>query len=194
MRTNVWHRLHGFTRIFVLGVLVLVVVLFFTRLILPSQVDDVNPLMGCSFAPNGHDPAGPDVLELADVYFVVPKFDGVAIEREWCERMKKRASSAGSGLGVGDWEDRLAMHGVYHTYREFEVARDEAYFDEGVGIFRECFGFEPERFKAGNLAWTGENDWIKDEVEVDLFWNQVFHKVYHCGDSGVFPNWFVGVY
>jgi len=145
--------------------------LWFTRLILPSQVDDVNPLMGCS----------DEVLDLGDVYFVVPKFEGVEISGDWCE-------------GILGREKDLAMHGVYHTYEEFGVYRDEVYFEEGVRIFEECFGFSPERFKPPQLEWTSENDWIKDRTEVDLFWNQLFHKVYHCGDTGVFPNWVVRVY
>lgn len=152
-------------------VVALVLALFFIRLVLPSQVDDVSPLMNCS----------DEVLDLADVYFVVPKFGGVEIEGEWCEEILDR-------------DKELAMHSVYHTYEEFNVVRGENYFDEGVGIFEECFGFRPERFKPGQLRIVSENDWIADEVEVDLFWNQFFHKVYHCNDSGVFPNWFIRLF
>jgi len=149
----------------------LVVLLFFIRLVLPSQVDDVNPLMGCS----------DEILDLADVYFVVPKFEGVAIGGKWCDYISGK-------------NKKLAMHGVYHTYREFEAYRNEVYFEEGVEIFEECFGFKPERFKPGQLEFSRDNDWIRDEVEIDLIWNQIFHKVYHCGDSGVFPNWFIRVF
>ena len=149
----------------------LVILLFFLRLVLPSQVDDVNPFMGCS----------EEVLDLGDVYFVVPKFEGVEISDEWCEEILKR-------------DKQLAMHGIYHSYEEFGVYRDEEYFEEGVDIFEECFGFTPKRFKPGHLKWTSKNDWIRDEVEVDLLWNQIFHKVYHCGDSGFFTNWIVRVF
>lgn len=145
--------------------------LFFVRFVLPSQVDDVNPLMNCS----------DEVLDLADVYFVVPKFEGVEIEREWCDQILSR-------------DKEIAMHSVYHTYEEFGVVRGESYFDEGARIFEECFGFEPERFKPANLKWCGENNWVEKNVEVDLFWNQFFHKVYHCNDSGVFPNWFIRMF
>ena len=154
--------------ILVLIVTVLVVGLFLIRLVLPSQVDDVNPLMGCSDA----------ILDSADVYFVVPKFEGVEISGEWCDYILGKNKS-------------LALHGVYHSYKEFGVYRDEVYFGEGVEIFEKCFGLRPERFKPGQLEWASENDWIREEMEIDLFWNQVFHKVYHCGDSGVFPNWLI---
>ncbi|MBT6690224.1 hypothetical protein HN903_03555 [archaeon] len=173
-----------FWRYVLMGVAILVLGLWFVRLVLPSQVDDVSPLMGCS----------EDVLDLADVYFVVPKFDGVEIGGVWCDKMKNLASSSGWGLGVGGWENRLAMHGVYHNFGEFGTYRDRAYFREGVEVFEECFGFAPARFKPGQLEWIRYNDWIQDEVEVDLIWNQIFHKVYHCGDSGVFPNWLIRVF
>jgi len=165
----------------------LIFALFFVRLILPSQVDDVNPLMNCS----------EEVLDLADVYFVVPKFSGVEIEGKWCEEIKKRVSSSGWRLGIGDLRSgkkELALHGVYHSYNEFGVFRDEEYFEEGVRVFQDCFGFVPKRFKPGQLVFCEENSWIRERMDVELFWNQLFHKVYHCGDSGRFPNWFIRIF
>jgi len=158
-------------RLALVAFVVLLIGLWFVRFVLPSQVDDVNPLMNCS----------EEVLDLADVYFVVPKFGGVAISGEWCESILSR-------------NKELAMHGVTHSFEEFGVVRNEEYFDEGVDIFWTCFGFEPEKFKPGQLKWNAKNDWIKGEVEVELFWNQVLHKVYHCGDSGRFPNWLIRVF
>ena len=161
-------------RVVLLAIVALILVLFFIRLILPSQVDDVNPFMNCS----------DEALDRGDVYFVVPKFVGVPIDGVggWCDEI----------LEIGGKE--LAMHGVYHTFEEFGVYRDEAYFSDGVEILERGFGSSPDRFKPGQLKWNSENDWIRGEMEVDLFWNQVFHKVYHCGDTGLFPNWFVRVF
>ncbi len=158
-------------RIFALIIFVLIVGVWFIRLVLPSQIDDVSPGISCD----------EELLEWADVYFVIPKFEGVEIEGEWCNKMKMR-------------DKELVMHGVYHTYEEFGIVRDEVYFDEGVDIFRTCFGQKVERFKPGQLAWDSGNDWIKDGVDVELFWNQFFHKVYHCEDTGMFPNWIVRIF
>jgi hypothetical protein len=149
----------------------LIVGLFFIRLISSSQVDDVNPLMNCS----------EEILDLADVYFIVPKFEGVNISGEWCNKILAK-------------DKELAIHGVYHTYKEFGIFRDEEYVGVGIEIFRDCFGFVPEKFKPGHLRWSGENDWIKDSMDVELLWNQVFHKVYHCGDAGLFPNWIIRIF
>lgn len=145
--------------------------LWLVRAVLPSEIDDVSSGIECNER----------WMDLADVYWVIPKFENVSIDEEWCEEILSR-------------DKRLAMHGFYHTYEEFGVFRDVDYFDEGEEIFTECFGFKPTRFKPPQLAWSSENDWIKENVEVDLFWNQVFHKVYHCGDTGVFPNWLIRLF
>ena len=147
------------------------VCLGFVRLILHSQLDDVSPGISCEGK----------LLDWADVYFVIPKFEGVEIEKEWCEKILERKKDIG-------------LHGVYHTYEEFGIYRGKEYFGEGVEIFERCFGFTPERFKPGQLEFTKKNNWIKRKMEVDLFWNQVFHKVYHCEDTGVFPNWLTRIF
>ena len=149
----------------------LVVCLFFVRLILPIQIDDVSPGIFCE----------EELLDLVDVYYVIPKFGNVSIDKDWCEDI----------LGRGK---EVRMHGVYHSFEEFGVVRDEEYLWEGIEIFEECFGFEPERFKPPQIAWTKENDWMKEEIGIDLGWNEIFHKVYHCGDTGVIPNWVVRVF
>ena len=154
-----------------IGIGVLVFGLFFIRLVSPSQIDDVSPGISCE----------EDLLELADVYYVIPKFDGVAIDKAWCEEILAR-------------DKELAMHGVTHEYKEFGEVRGSEYFNEGVQIFEDCFGFAPDRFKPGNLKWNSGNDWIKDDMEVDILWNQLFHKVYHCEDTGVFPNWMIRIF
>ncbi len=154
-----------------LGIGILILALFLVRLVLPSQIDDVSPRISCD----------EDLLELVDVYYVIPKFDGIAIDAEWCDEILARNKD-------------IAMHGVTHEYKEFGAVRSVEYFAEGVDIFEGCFGFAPERFKPGNLEWSDENDWIRDEIEVDILWNQIFHKVYHCSDTGRFPNWLIRVF
>ncbi|MFH0808197.1 MAG: hypothetical protein V1888_01105 [archaeon] len=173
MKEDNCSRISRITRVFSLVVLGLVLFLFFVRLILPSQVDDVSPFMNCS----------DEVLGLGDVYFVVPKFGGIDVSEDlaWCNY-------------ILDKDKELAMHGVSHEFGEFGIVRDKVYFGEGVEIFERCFGFAPVRFKPGQLKWNVKNDWIRDEVDVDFFWNQVFHKVYHCGDTGMFPNWVVKIF
>ena len=155
---------------YVIVLFAMVLTLFFVRLILPSQLDDVSPGIFCE----------EKLMNLADVYYVIPKYENVSIDEEWCNEISQRSKT-------------LAIHGVYHTFEEFGVVRDSEYLNEGIEIFEECFGFSPEKFKPPQLAWTNKNNWMKDYFEINLFWNQFFHKVYHCEDTGIFPNWVVRV-
>ena len=153
---------------------VLVICLFFIRLVLPSQIDDISPGISCE----------DKLLKWADVYYVVPKFNNISMTADnvWCEEI----------LGM---DKELALHGVYHSYNEFGVDRSEEYLDESIAIFEECFGFVPERFKPPQLAINdGNKRLVREKMEIDLIWNQIFHKVYHCGDTGMFPNWFIRVF
>jgi peptidoglycan/xylan/chitin deacetylase (PgdA/CDA1 family) len=151
-----------------------VILLFLIRLILPSQVDDVTPGIYCEEA----------ILEEVDIFYVVPNFEGVKISEnsEWC-------------LKILDSGKELALHGYEHTYQEFLEKNISWKLNSGIEIFEECFGKVPKKFKAPNLAISNENKkLVKSRMEFDGNFNQVFHKVYHCSDSGVFSNRFVSFF
>jgi len=87
------------------------------------------------------------------------------------------------------------MHGVYHTYKEFLKDRDEEYIKEGIDIFEKYFNKKPNSFKPPQLAISENNKiLIKKYMKLDLRLNQIFHKVYHCSDSGKLPNWFMDIF
>jgi hypothetical protein len=152
------------------GVLIFILILEIVRIILPAQIDDVSPEIPCEDW----------ILAQAETYYIIPRFNEKKIsgDLQWCDKI----------LGGGK---ELAMHGVYHKFNEFEECRNESYFNAGLETFEECFNETPERFKPPQLGWTKKNNWIKERVEVDLFFNQLFHKVYHCNDTGIFPNWLI---
>ena len=157
--------------IFLIFIGAVVLSLFLVRLFLPSQLDDVTPGIYCE----------EELLDLADIYYVIPKFDNISIDGEWCDDILSR-------------NKELAMHGVYHSFEEFGEFRDEEYLQEGIDIFEICFNVTPKRFKPGNLKFDDKNNWIRNRMDVDLRWNQVFHKVYHCSDTGDFPNWLIRLF
>ena len=181
-------------RYFVVVFIGLVIGLFLTRLILPSQLDDVSPKIPCE----------ENLMEWADVYYVIPKFENVSISenREWCgEILERKMATRGipselrTSNEVLSLSGKLAMHGIYHEYEEFRGKISLENLEEGMGIFKECFGFEPERFKPPQISISSRNKkLVRERMELDLFWNQLFHKVYHCGDTGIFPNWVVRVF
>jgi len=152
-----------------LGIIfILVVTLFFIRMFSERQLDDVNPKIPCS----------EELLEKADVLFVIPVFENksIANNREWCDRILKL-------------NKKIEMHGVYHSYREFLTDRDFGYLNMGISEFEKCFGFAPSGFKAPQLAISENNkNLMSGKMKLYSALNQIFHKVYHCNDSGKFPN------
>lgn len=157
--------------LFVLIPFVLIFVLFFIRLFSHVEVDDVSSSVPCEEW----------ILEEADVYYVIPQFDGIVNNESWCN-------------DILSMNKELAIHGVTHEYKEFETFRDKDYLNVGINDFVNCFGFSPEKFKPPNLRWTTENNWILDELDVEFWPNQFTHKVYHCNDTGIFPNWFIRIF
>ena len=153
---------------FLFIVLGLVLLLIFMRAFSPTQVDDVNPMMPCS----------DEMLDKVDVFYVIPKYQGISISdnKTWCDKILSMNKT-------------LRMHGVYHTYEEFSKERDYDYLMEGIDIFEECFGFLPNEFKPPQLKISENNKGlIKSVMKLDGYWNQVLHKVYHCNDTEVISN------
>ncbi len=149
--------------------------IFWIRAFSETQIDDVTPGIPCEQG----------LLDKSDVLFVVPKFNGseIGTNDEWCEKM----------LLLGK---KLEMHGVYHNYNEFYTPRDENYINEGVIEFTRCFGEKPKGFKAPQLAFSAENRRMIKGMGMSVYgyWNQLTHKVYHCNDSGVLPNWMIDLF
>ena len=76
----------------------MVLTLFFVRLILPSQIDDVSPNIFCE----------EKLMNWADIYYVIPKYENVSINEEWCNEILAK-------------KKKLELHGVYHIFEEFGV-------------------------------------------------------------------------
>src|SRR3989344_2498864 len=132
-------KAEGLRRVILISALIFtlaLLTLFFIRMFSEKHLDDVSPGIQCD----------EELLRKAEVYYVIPIFNGEKIseDREWCEKIK-------------GYEKRLAMHGVYHEYLEFETLRNESYVQEGANVFKECFGYAPEEFKAPQLAISKEN-------------------------------------
>jgi len=163
----------GYIMLWVIGVvLVLVLILFIIRRVSHTELDDVSPGIECS----------DELLAKSDVLWVIPDFDNKSIAEngEWCNKIK----SLGKTIG---------LHGVYHTYNEFRYDRNSEYLQKGIDDFTECFGYKPEIFKAPQLNLSVENKKMIEEsgLKVSGKINQLFHKVYHCEDTGKFSNRFI---
>lgn len=161
-------------RFILLSLLFIMGALFFIRVILPSEVDDIHPDIACESW----------IVSEADVLWVIPLFNNHSIGSEensrWCS-------------GVNNLNKTLGLHGVYHEYEEFTYARDDTYIENGITAFEQCFGRKPDLFKAPQVRFAEENSDLLEQNNLEYRGKigQVFHKVYHCGDTGMFPNWVI---
>jgi hypothetical protein len=134
------------------------------------HLDDLNPNIPCD----------EDLIRKSDYLSIIPIYNNENISENsaWCDYIKHFNKS-------------LIMHGVYHMYNEFNTSRSFNYILEGKEIFFDCFGFNPIEFKAPQLALSEDNKIILEEefeFKIDTKFTQLFHKVYHCNDSGIISN------
>ncbi len=145
-------------------------ILTFIRSVNNVHLDDVSPAIPCD----------KNLIESADVLYVIPEFNNVSISDnlDWCSY-------------ILSFNKTIAMHGVYHTYKEFETTRSEKYIQDGADDFKKCFVFAPTRFKAPQVSINSANLNMISNMGyvVDTWLSERFHKVYHCNDEGEFPNW-----
>ncbi|MDP2672198.1 MAG: DUF2334 domain-containing protein [Nanoarchaeota archaeon] len=159
-------------KIFLIIILILIIIWFFIRLTSSREIDDVTPGISCEDEKK--------YVEKADILWVVPNFQNYKISEnpEWC----------GEILSLNK---TLGMHGIKHTYREFRrenITQEE--LEEGMKIFEECFGYNPEIFKYPQLRYNKENRELLKEngLKIRTKFSQFTHKVYHCDNGGISPK------
>lgn len=152
--------------------LILVLVLFLIRMVSPRQLDDVSPEIPCEYK----------LLQKADILFIIPRFNNKSIDNSsWCNEIKNLNKT-------------LALHGIYHNYKEFSEDKSEEYLNQGLKIFQDCFSQSPAEFKPPQLSISKTNKkLIKSKMKLDTYFNQITHKVYHCNDSGLFSNKIINI-
>ena len=156
-------------------ILSLIIILFLTRLILPTQIDDISPEISCE----------QEYLEKADVLWVIPKYNHEPISEnlEWCKQILSMNKT-------------LGLHGITHTYNEFGSEISQEQLNEAINIFQECFNQTPTMFKPPQLNITNDNKELikQNNMKLKLDFNQLTHKVYHCNDTGMFRNWMIDLF
>lgn len=161
--------------IIILIVFLLILTLFFIRLISPREIDDVNPQIQCTN----------ELMTKADILWIILYLNEKPISenKEWCNYILSLNKT-------------LGLHGVNHEYHEFKIDRDQEYLNKSIKIFEECFGFKPKIFKAPQLKISENNKQLikNNNMELRGVLNQIFHRVYHCNDSGRFSNRFIDIF
>lgn len=144
-------------------VMIIFILLVILRVILPRQIDDVNPSRFCDS----------EFLNKSEIFMVIPLLgnQSIADDPVWCKNILKLNKT-------------LGMHGVYHTENEFMNTRDRSYIQRGMEEFNKCFGFYPNIFLAPEFSLSEENEKTLREMNFTIIKlpYDITHKVYHCTD------------
>lgn len=156
----------------VLLLVMLVLDLLIVRYVTARQTDDINIFILCEN----------NLLNKSSMLMVIPLYEGqsIADNMTWCNSILKLNKT-------------LGMHGVYHTFNEFNELRNESYILSGMNEFKKCFGYYPKYFEAPQLALSKENGKLIESMNMTVFGYgyNTFHKVYHCSDTGLVSNRFI---
>jgi hypothetical protein len=151
---------------------ILLLILFLIRFFSARQLDDVSPDIPCN----------KELLEKSDILYVITSFNGNNIsDKKWCNKILALNKT-------------LALHGYHHNYHEFLEDKNENYLKDSISIFKDCFNQTPEYFKPPQLKISDNNKELikKYNLKLSAGFYQITHKVYHCNDSGLFSNRFIG--
>lgn len=153
-------------------ILTIILSLYIVRKVSPTELDDLHPAIPCE----------DKLIKESDILWIIPIFENISINdyKEWCQNILALNKT-------------LGLHGVYHAYKEFNNEVNENYLEKGIEQFKDCFGYKPEIFKSPQLSISKENKNLVKNKNLILKgkFNQLFHKVYHCSDTGLFPNNFI---
>lgn len=162
-------------KILLIAIFCLILALFFLRLILPREIDDVSPGISCK----------QKYLQKADILWIIPEFSNSSISenKSWCEEILSLNKT-------------LGLHGLTHEYKEFLINRNSEYLEKGIKEFEKCFNQTPTMFKPPQLTISKENKkQIKEKhLKLKSNFNQLIHKVYHCNDTGRFSNKLINLF
>jgi peptidoglycan/xylan/chitin deacetylase (PgdA/CDA1 family) len=162
-------------KIILLIILSLLILTYLIRFSTPTEIDDIHPNRLC----------GKEYLLKSDIFWVIPLYQNISVAKNktWCQEILKLNKTIG-------------MHGITHEYHEFDNSIKEREIEYAKQEFQNCFGYPPTIFKAPYLKLSKENKQIlkKQNLTIKSYMNQNIHKVYHCQDSGRFPNWFHDIF
>lgn len=162
-------------KVFLIVILILLIALFLLRSVNPKEIDDIHPNRFCE----------QEYIEKSDILWVMPMYENISIAKNktWCSEILKLNKT-------------LGMHGITHEFHEFSNTINESELIFAKSEFKSCFGYEPTLFKPPYLRLSYENKIMleKNNFTIKKYFNQNTHKVYHCQNSGTFPNWFHDIF
>lgn len=166
----------GSTKI-LLTILSIIILLFLIRLITLTQIDDISPEIPC-----------PE-LEIynPDILYIIPNFNNnpISENQTFCK-------------GILELNKTLELHGINHQpYAEFLIQNiSQENLNFAISEFQKCFNSTLQTFKPPQLKISDDNKKLISEnnLTLKLYSNELFHKVYHCNDTGRIKNKWVKLF
>lgn len=156
-------------------IIALLVILIFVRAKGLKEIDDVSPNIPCEQV----------YMEKANILWIIPEYNGTSISqnKEWCQKIIAMNKT-------------LGLHGINHSYKEFNNTITEEGMNKAVMDFQKCFNQTPTMFKPPQLEISKDNLALIKEHNMTYKgqFNQITHKVYHCNNTGKLPNWFHNIF
>ena len=136
----------------------------------PLIVDDVYPASSCD-----------SLLEKADILYVIPNLENNSIggNKEWCAKMRHINKTIG-------------LHGIRHTYHEFDTTINEEELLSAVNSFEDCFGEKPTLFRPPYNKINKENEEMVLSLNMTVYKKRFMtHPYCHCNPGSFMKplNW-----
>ena len=138
----------------------------------PLIVDDVHPSYDC-----------PSLLAKADVLYVTPLLnrESISEKKEWCSY-------------IVSLNKTLGLHGITHSYHEFEEDVTKEDLDVAIDIFESCFNETPTLFRPPYNAISDANRELVESFDMAIYTKPyISHPYCHCEPHGYMKalNWLI---
>ncbi|MEW5896616.1 MAG: polysaccharide deacetylase family protein [Nanoarchaeota archaeon] len=136
----------------------------------PLIVDDVYPTNICD-----------SLLEKADILYIIPCFENDSINnnKEWCAKIKSLNKTIG-------------LHGVKHSYHEFNKEIDDEELASAITDFENCFEEKPTLFRPPYNKINKENEDKIKKLNMAIYKKKyIAHPYCHCNPKSFMKplNW-----
>ena len=125
----------------------------------PLIVDDVHPNNLCN-----------NLLEKADILYIIPNLENNSISdnEEWCAKIKSLNKTIG-------------LHGIRHSYHEFDEYIDEEELTLAINSFKTCFEEAPLLFRPPYNIINKETEKKISSFNITIYKKKfVVHPYCHC--------------
>ncbi len=136
----------------------------------PLIVDDIYPSNSCD-----------GLLQKADILYVIPNLGGedISNSKKWCNYIKSLNKT-------------LGLHGITHSYHEFDYSLNQEEISLAIKMFEGCFGEKPSLFRPPYNRISKDNQKIVESLNMTVYKKRFWlHPYCHCNPHSFMKplNW-----